>query len=235
MSTFGPPSIWHNPRTFLLAFLSPLILIAVPATAFFLYTRLKPRRARSAIVLVLGDFGRSPRMMYHALSLVQHGYETYVVAYGDTPPISALLDASINRAADLGKAGDGNANAGSAQHVHTSEVTDQQRSNDSAFKCHFHYLSSLKTILSLPLPWPIRAAIRLAHQCIAVLWIIWVTVSVHTEYIIVQTPPAIPTLFLVQVAAMISGSKVVVDWHNTGWSVLKQRVGSGAIMRFARA
>jgi hypothetical protein len=24
---------------------------------------------------------------------------------------------------------------------------------------------------------------------------------------------------------MVSGSKVVVDWHNTGWSVLAQRLG----------
>ena len=35
------------------------------------------------VVVVLGDFGRSPRMQYHALSLAnQAGKEVFVVAYG---------------------------------------------------------------------------------------------------------------------------------------------------------
>lgn len=55
------------------------------ATFFYLlhrHLRRKPARFGSALVLVLGDFGRSPRMMYHAKSLVSHGWETVVVAYG---------------------------------------------------------------------------------------------------------------------------------------------------------
>lgn len=36
---------------------------------------------RSVAILVLGDFGRSPRMMYHAKSLVENGFDTFVIAY----------------------------------------------------------------------------------------------------------------------------------------------------------
>ena len=36
---------------------------------------------RSVVVFVLGDVGRSPRMMYHAESFANNGFETYVVGY----------------------------------------------------------------------------------------------------------------------------------------------------------
>ena len=46
-----------------------------------------PARARRAQVVVLGDFGRSPRMQYHALSLAdQAGFEVDVVAYEGSRP-----------------------------------------------------------------------------------------------------------------------------------------------------
>ena len=38
-------------------------------------------KQRSACVLVLGDFGRSPRMQYHTLSLATHYDHVDVVAY----------------------------------------------------------------------------------------------------------------------------------------------------------
>ncbi|KAL6546199.1 hypothetical protein OROMI_021920 [Orobanche minor] len=49
-------------------------------------------RGRAAVV-VLGDFGRSPRMQYHALSLAnQAGLEVDIVAYGGSDPHLALLE-----------------------------------------------------------------------------------------------------------------------------------------------
>jgi hypothetical protein len=41
----------------------------------------KPSR-RHVVVLVLGDVGRSPRMQYHALSLVEHDERTEVALVG---------------------------------------------------------------------------------------------------------------------------------------------------------
>ncbi len=43
------------------------------------------------VVVVLGDFGRSPRMQYHALSLAeQAGRDVHVVAYGGSAPHAAV-------------------------------------------------------------------------------------------------------------------------------------------------
>lgn len=36
---------------------------------------------RSVVILVLGDIGRSPRMMYHAESFANHGFKTTLVGY----------------------------------------------------------------------------------------------------------------------------------------------------------
>jgi len=44
----------------------------------------RPARMRSVVVFVLGDVGRSPRMMYHAESFANNGFETYIVGYRGT-------------------------------------------------------------------------------------------------------------------------------------------------------
>ena len=43
-----------------------------------------------AVVVVLGDLGRSPRMQYHALALVRRGATVSLVGYAGAPVISAL-------------------------------------------------------------------------------------------------------------------------------------------------
>ena len=42
-------------------------------------------------VLVLGDFGRSPRMQYHTLSLAREGYSVDVIGYGGSMPTNEIL------------------------------------------------------------------------------------------------------------------------------------------------
>ena len=37
--------------------------------------------ARSVAILVLGDIGRSPRMMYHAESFAEAQFRTYLIGY----------------------------------------------------------------------------------------------------------------------------------------------------------
>ena len=59
--------------------------------AFLIWKRFSPC-AQRACVLVLGDFGRSPRMQYHCLSLVRAGFDVDVVAYGGSEPHSSVRD-----------------------------------------------------------------------------------------------------------------------------------------------
>lgn len=60
-----------------------VLLLPVLATlaAIWLFSRQSPIQHRSAAVVVLGDIGRSPRIMYHAQSFALNGFETFVVGY----------------------------------------------------------------------------------------------------------------------------------------------------------
>lgn len=40
---------------------------------------------KKVTIVVLGDIGRSPRMGYHALSLVEEGYFVHLIGYGESP------------------------------------------------------------------------------------------------------------------------------------------------------
>jgi beta-1,4-mannosyltransferase len=44
--------------------------------------------------------------------------------------------------------------------------------------------------------------------------------------ILVQNPPAIPTLLVALVAARLRGARLVVDWHNLAWAVLALGIGA---------
>jgi beta-1,4-mannosyltransferase len=65
-----------------------LVLIAcllVPALLLFAFLNAQylrdPPRRRTVVILVLGDIGRSPRMMYHAESFAKEGYEVRLLGY----------------------------------------------------------------------------------------------------------------------------------------------------------
>lgn len=45
-----------------------------------------------------------------------------------------------------------------------------------------------------------------------------------------QNPPTIPTLALVQLVGRVRGSKVIIDWHNLGYSILGLKLGSGHLL-----
>ena len=41
-----------------------------------------------------------------------------------------------------------------------------------------------------------------------------------------KNPPSIPTLALVWLVGRLRGSKVIIDWHNLGYSILALKLGS---------
>ena len=40
-----------------------------------------------------------------------------------------------------------------------------------------------------------------------------------------QNPPTIPTLAIVWIVSRLRGSKVIIDWHNLGYTLLAMRLG----------
>lgn len=69
-------------------YLVELFFSVLPFIAIYVFLR-KPSRKRylhrrSVVVVVLGDIGRSPRMMYHSQSFAQNDFETFIVGYRGT-------------------------------------------------------------------------------------------------------------------------------------------------------
>ncbi|GAA5926303.1 chitobiosyldiphosphodolichol beta-1,4 mannosyltransferase [Sporobolomyces koalae] len=154
---------------------------------------------KSVAVVVLGDIGRSPRMMYHAQSLLEHGFTTYIVAYRGTNPPTELSNHPL---------------------------------------CHFVYLAQpLAWTSALPrIGFVAVAPFKVLLGAVALLQALVWTIPIRPAFIVVQNPPAIPTLPIVQLASKWIRSKLVIDWHNTGYSVLALRFQGRetAIVRIAK-
>jgi beta-1,4-mannosyltransferase len=78
----------------------------------------------------------------------------------------------------------------------------------------------------------IFAPLKIILQTLMILWTL-MTVK-KPEYMLVQTPPAIPTLFLVKLVCFIRGTKLVLDWHNYGWSLLQLSLGKNILTKFIK-
>uniref|UniRef100_A0A0W0F9V1 Chitobiosyldiphosphodolichol beta-mannosyltransferase n=1 Tax=Moniliophthora roreri TaxID=221103 RepID=A0A0W0F9V1_MONRR len=155
--------------------------------SYTFFNILRPRdqhSLRSVAILVLGDIGRSPRMMYHAESFGENDFTTYLIGYGGSKPIPAL---------------------------------------ERLPKVQLRYLPEPPTILK-SLPFVVSAPFKILHQIISILKELLVNIDKPPEYIMVQNPPSIPTLALVALVGRIRGSKVIIDWHNLGYSILQLKL-----------
>jgi beta-1,4-mannosyltransferase len=151
-----------------------------------------PSPTRVAVV-VFGDLGRSPRMLYHALALAEAGARVELVGYVETD-----LDPAVE--------------AHPAIRVHRLRppARDVPR---GLFVAH--------------------GLARVARQAVE---LVRVLVRAGADTILVQTPPAVPTLLAALAAARVRRARLVVDWHNFGWAMLALRMSARhPIVRVARA
>ncbi len=91
---------------------------------------------------------------------------------------------------------------------------------------------SLITVHALPSPpamrstrlWSLVSGLRrVASQAFALLRVL-LRVP-RPDVILVQTPPAVPTLWIARLAARLRSARLVIDWHNLTYTVLALRVG----------
>lgn len=73
-----------------IAYLLSISLLLVTFTAWFLLRASGQPKLRSVAILVLGDIGRSPRMMYHAESFAHAEFETNLIGYGGNITFATL-------------------------------------------------------------------------------------------------------------------------------------------------
>ncbi|KAL4070156.1 glycosyltransferase family 33 protein [Scleroderma yunnanense] len=159
----------------ILLFVCPLLLVIV-----IIFVK-RPPKPRTVAILVLGDIGRSPRMMYHTESFAQLGFKTFLIGYKGSKPASSLT---------------------SLPHVQLCYLPEP----------------------IILVPFVLSALLKITQQTISILYVLLFSIP-PPEFILVQNPPSIPTLALVQLVARIRGSKVIIDWHNLGFSLLALKLG----------
>ncbi|KAK9809359.1 hypothetical protein WJX73_008651 [Symbiochloris irregularis] len=141
--------------------------------------------AKRATVIVLGDFGRSPRMQYHALSLAkQGGFLVDVLAFGGSQPINEIVNNDRIK-------------------VHTlpdrSGGLQQRRGALQKVLKALLQLCTLLRMLLFTLPSP--------------------------DVLLLQVPPALPTLPVCWLAACWHGAAFIVDWHNFAYTLMALNMG----------
>ncbi|KAI8811334.1 glycosyl transferases group 1-domain-containing protein [Cladochytrium replicatum] len=84
-----------------------------------------------------------------------------------------------------------------------------------------------------PLWYLLRAVLRVVQQLVSLFVLVGITVP-KADYFLIQNPPSIPTLFVAQTVCFVRGSKLVIDWHNFGYSLMALNLGKRSkIVMFA--
>ena len=144
-----------------------------------------PPRATTAVV-VLGDFGHSPRMQYHALSLADDAdRDVVVVSTPGTAPVREIV---------------------AHERIRGIEVTTGEWSTTATWP----------TLARLML----RAVAQCAHLLYALL-----TMRPRPREVLIQNPPCIPTFFACGLACRLRGMRLVIDWHNLGYTLFGLKYG----------
>lgn len=118
---------------------------------------------RSVAILVLGDVGRSPRMMYHAESFAKNDYETFLIGYRGAQTTHEAVEKIYNSSVG-------------------SKPTASLRSLPHI---RFLYLSQPPKAVS-KLPFVLGAPIKITHQISTVLAALMVRINHPPEFIMVQ-------------------------------------------------
>ncbi|KAL5273829.1 ALG1 family protein [Megaselia abdita] len=145
-----------------------------------------------ACIVVAGDIGRSPRMQYHATSLVNDNYNVDIIGYMESKPMDVLLT--------------------DRQHYRIHELSEVPVTNfppklKYAFKAIWQSLSLVIALLSIQRP----------------------------QFLLVQNPPAVPTLFICYLYCKLMRTKFVIDWHNYSYSILALSANENSlIVRLAK-
>ena len=147
-----------------------------------------------------GDLGRSPRMQYHVLSLLQAGHFVTFVGYTGESLIPSLLSYAP-KSLSGGKKSD--------------KRPTLQVIRFPAPKVDI--LRSIRVLLPLYFVW---RAISLFFLLIVALSFVKPTTlpstgqQVRPQAVLIQNPPAIPILLVMMIYKYWTGARLIIDWHN---------------------
>ncbi|TPX65593.1 chitobiosyldiphosphodolichol beta-mannosyltransferase [Spizellomyces sp. 'palustris'] len=99
-----------------------------------------------------------------------------------------------------------------------------------------HYIDAPRKLSarSSPLLYIGQAVVRILRQIWQLMDVLLFRIKTP-GHILVQNPPAIPTLIIVQFIRAALGSRLIIDWHNFGYSIMALTLGQKAsVVRLAR-
>lgn len=67
--------------------------------------------------------------------------------------------------------------------------------------------------------------LKVLFQAWTLLWILGFKTR-HCGYVLVQNPPSIPTLIIAHFVCFVRNSRLIIDWHNFGYSILALKLGN---------
>ncbi|KAI3658148.1 hypothetical protein MP638_001611 [Amoeboaphelidium occidentale] len=90
-------------------------------------------------------------------------------------------------------------------------------------------INYIKQLPRVPEHWPkliflLYAAFKILFQVMALYSILLISIP-KPDYILIQNPPSIPTILIARITAWMMSSKLIIDWHNLGYSILALRLG----------
>jgi beta-1,4-mannosyltransferase len=93
---------------------------------------------------------------------------------------------------------------------------------------HWHWLGASRPVVGDPQAGKLSlgyAVLQVVRECLQLFWLLlWVVPP--PDIVLVQNPPAIPTLLSALVVARLRAARLVIDWHNFAYTVLALRFGA---------
>ncbi|KAI5797612.1 hypothetical protein EDC01DRAFT_650595 [Geopyxis carbonaria] len=78
------------------------------------------------------------------------------------------------------------------------------------------------------------APLKALFQLISLLYMLLYTIPPTASHILLQNPPAIPTLAVTALVGRLRNQAVVIDWHNFGWSILRLKLRGHPLVSLAK-
>ncbi|KAK3486084.1 glycosyl transferases group 1-domain-containing protein [Neurospora hispaniola] len=74
------------------------------------------------------------------------------------------------------------------------------------------------------IPFLLFAPFKVLHQFFCLFALLSYTLP-PSQWLLVQNPPSIPTLFIASLVCHLRSTKLLIDWHNYGWTILSSTRG----------
>ncbi|KAJ1975907.1 mannosyltransferase [Dimargaris verticillata] len=70
----------------------------------------------------------------------------------------------------------------------------------------------------------LNAPVKVTYQVLQLFWLLAVILAAP-DFLLIQNPPAIPTLLVAQAVCWLRGIRLLIDWHNFGYTILALTLG----------